>query len=314
MAASKILALSIAGAIMVAGCGTVSHVSAPAGDGASQHKAEKSPPSTRSQARPSSSSLHSTAHPTGHSVELQALHYVASRTSLPLGAPTVLPRLPSPSGYWAGQVQASQMSWTVHLMETAEPYQINSAKIPHHLIDAPQSCAVPTAVASFGIMSLHGSAPAVGTAQWTTFLWQESLISSGMNGNALGPLIPPNAQSEPVSLGDQTVGTWYQANAESGTLIWHEGDWTLAVEDSESSALKIARPVAVYLHKVSLPPYPGLVEIATGVHGVATRIDWVAQHALYHIDNDTVGEHNALRACQMGVSWQAYPAVRAGSH
>ncbi len=304
MAASKILALSIAGAIMIAGCGTVSHVSAPAGDGASQHQSGKS--------LPSSSPLHSTAHPTGHSVELQTLHYVASRTSLPLGAPTVLPRLPSPSGYWAGQVQASHLSWTVLLMETTEPYRINSQKIPQHLVDGPQSYAA--AVASFGIMSLHGSAPAVGTAQWTTFLWQESLISSGLNGNALGPLIPPNAQTEPVNLEDQIMGTWYQSNVESGTLIWHEGEWTLAVKGSESGALGIARPVAVYLHKASLPPYPGLVEIATGVHGVATRIDWVAQHALYHIDNDTVGEHNALRACQMAVSWQAYPAVRAGSH
>lgn len=310
MAASKILALSIAGAIMIAGCGTVSHVSAPAGDGASQHQLEKSPPSSRSQDLPSSSSLRPTAHPTGHSVELQALHYVASRTSLPVGAPTVLPRLPSPSGYWAGQVQASRLSWTVHLMETTEPYPINSQKIPQHLVDAPQSYAA--AVASFGIMSLPGSAPAVG--QRTTFLWQESLISSGLNGNALGPLIPPDAQTEPVNLGDQTMGTWYQSNVESGTLIWHEGEWTLAVKGSESSALGIARPVAVYLHKVSLPPHPGLVEIATGVHGVATRIDWVAQHALYHLNNDTVGEHNALRACQMAVSWQAYPAAKADSH
>ncbi len=312
MAAGKILALSIAGAIMVAGCGTVSHVSAPAGDGASQHKSGKSPPSTRSQALPSSSSLHSTAHPTGNSVEIQALQYVASRTSLPLGAPTVLPRLPSPSGYWAGQVQASSVAWTVHLMETTEPYQVNSVKIPQHLVDGPQSYAA--AVASFGIMSLHGSAPAVGTAQWTNFLWQEGLISSGLQRNAMGPLIPPDAQTESVNLGDQIVGTWYRANAENGTLIWHEGDWTLAVKGGESSALGMSRPVAAYLHKASLPPYPGLVEIATGVHGVFTRIDWVAQHRLYHINNDTVGAHNALRACQMAVSWQAYPAVKADSH
>lgn len=237
---------------------------------------------------------------------LQALQYLSSHTTLILGAPTVVPHLPSPSGYLAAQAQASSTGWVVHLLETTRAYAVNNPQIPQHLIDAPQTYAA--AIASFGVTHLTGTIPSSGNPQLPSFLWQEGLIASGMGPNALGPLTLTGDQSRTVNLGYGITGTLYQQNSFYSNLVWQEGEWTFVVMNTNKrQAVSIAQPVVTYLHTAYLPPHPGLVAINIGAHGAYTHLDWIANRMLYHINNDTLAvQNNAVEACQMAVSWHSY--------
>lgn len=225
--------------------------------------------------------------------------YDANR-DLPLGGPTLLPPEPPSRLYLTAETETSQTAYTVHVLKTAQPLAVDSPALK-----SPKTH--PQAVASFGVTRLSVHLPAVGSPHLAPDLWQDGLVASGLQPNALGPLEIGTGPGSSVSLGLGISATLYPVGVDS-TLVWHEGDWTLVVRDiSKPNALAIGRNVVTYLHRAYMPPYPGLVVIGLGVHGFWTRLDWLEGTNLYRINNDlnSTAVSNPVAACEMAVHWQA---------
>ena len=222
---------------------------------------------------------------------------LATGTELPVGGPTFLPPEPPSRLYLTGQTAVSPASWTVHVLTATAPYAVNNPALV-------STKAHTQTVASFGVGKLTQKVPTVGSAALPTYLWQASLTASGLGKDALGPLLPVGAISRPADLGLGIRGALLTTGSGVHSLVWHEGDWTLVVRNvSNQTALSIGRRVVTYLHKAYMPPYPGLVAIGMGVHGIYTRIDWVDGGYLYRIDDDLGWGVNPVAACEMAVRW-----------
>lgn len=221
---------------------------------------------------------------------------------LPVGAPAFLPPEPPSRLYLTATTTVSPGAWTVHILTAVKPYAVDNPALAG-------AAARPQTVASFGVAKSDQRIPPVGRPVLLAYLWQASLTTSGLEKDALGPLLPAQATSRPVDLGLGIQGRLLTMRSGVDSLVWHEGDWTLVVRDTpQATSVPIARRVVAYLHKAYMPPHPGLVVIGVGVHGVYTRIDWVDGGYLYHIVDDLAWGQNPVAACEMAVDWKAVDA------
>lgn len=207
-------------------------------------------------------------------VVTEALNWAKARTKMSLGAPTWLPSLPKTVGaYLSATATATAGGWSVALHGTAKPYGINNPAI----------------------------AQAASTHPWVSFSTQ-TLTTSQETASPLslleaysqmGPSHPTitTGTAHQVALGDGITGSWYS----NGTLLWHEGDWTLVVSGSHD--LATAKPMVAYLHQAYLPPHPGLVAVFQN----RASIDWLQGRHLLSIQGGPVP---ALDVLHMAVTWR----------
>ncbi len=190
------------------------------------HAATSSSPSTRTATSPTASSV-TTASTAGtpaspyNSVVAQALTWAHAHTTLALGAPTWLPGMPSSTGaYLAATATASAHGWAVTLHGTAHPYGMNNPAIAASPSTHPW--------VSFGTQALSAS-------QRTT-----SRLSLLEAYSQMGPSHPAVTAGtpKPAALGEGITGTVYG----NGTVLWHEGDWTMVVQGTSGSADVAPRP------------------------------------------------------------------------
>lgn len=263
------------------------------GSGATPSRALRAGRGSPSEGSPSSAAL--AVFPP---VVAQALGDLAGHVrDLPLAGPTVLPPEPPSHTYLTATTRAGRTAWLVRVVKTDAPYAVNNP-----LITRPRSH--PVAVANFGVVRLTASLPRIGTPALAAFLWGQSLAATGRDQAAVGPVLPPLIHGQPVNLGLGISGTLYPVGVGTVTLVWQEGDWTLAVRDTlPATAVAVARPLVVYLHHAFLPPAPGLVAVSIGVHGIDTRVAWVQGAWIDHVENTLVWGDNPVAACAMAVHW-----------
>lgn len=232
-------------------------------------------------------------------VVAQALGAITGRVGgLPLGAPTTLPPEPPSHTYLTARTAVSGRGWRVQVLKADQAYAVNNPAIL-------TASAHAKPVVAFGIERLAAPLSALGSAARAIALWRAGLRARGLASRRAQPPLPSGGALARVALGSGIVGSLYAAGGGTDTLVWHEGDWTLAVVDTTSAtAQALARPIVAYLHRAFLPPDPGLIVVAIGVHGVYTRIDWRVGPLLYYVDNDLRAGDNPVSACAMAVTWQ----------
>lgn len=212
-------------------------------------------------------------------VVAQALTWTHAHTALALGAPTWLPGMPSSTGaYLAATASATTTDWAVSLHGTAHPFGVNNPAIAAAASTHPW--------VSFGTQALS-------TSQRTT-----SPLSLLEAYSQMGPSHPAVTAGtpKPVALGDGITGTVYG----NGTVLWHEGDWTMVVQGTSGSAdVSAAKPLVAYLHTAYLPPHPGLVDVFQNT----ASVDWINGHTLVSIQGGPVP---AVDVLHMAVTWRPW--------
>lgn len=251
------------------------------------HAATSSSPSTRTSTPPTASSVTTSstagtsASPASpyNSVVAQALTWVHAHPAPALGAPTWLPSMPNTTGrFLAATASASTQGWAVALHGTAHPYGVNNPAIAAAASTHPW--------VSFGTQALSAS-------QRTT-----SPLSLLEAYSQMGPSHPAVTAGtpKPVALGEGITGTVYG----NGTVLWHEGDWTMVVQGTSGSAdVAAAKPLVAYLHTAYLPPHPGLVDVFQNT----ASVDWINGHTLVSIQGGPVP---AVDVLHMAVTWHPW--------
>lgn len=233
-------------------------------------------------------------------VVAQALAALAGRVGgLPLGAPASLPPEPPSHTYLTARTVVRGSGWRVQVLKADQAYAVNNPAIL-------SASAHAEPVVGFGVARLGAPLSALAGAARTIALWRAGLRARGLASRRVRPPLPSGRALAHVALGAGIAASLYGAGGGTDTLVWHEGDWTLIVADTTSAtAQALARPIVAYLHRAFLPPDPGLIVVAIGVHGVYTRIDWSAGPLLYYVDNDLRAGDNPVSACAMAVTWRA---------
>ncbi len=231
-------------------------------------------------------------------VVAQALAALAGHVgSLPLGAPTTLPPEPPSHTYLTAITRVRSDAWQVEVLKADQAYAVNNPAIL-----SAQAHAVP--VVAFGAARLTAALPRAARAR-ALALWRTGQSARGVPDGAAPP-VPSGRPAAHVGLGDGIVAEVYAEAGGTATVSWREGEWTLCVVDTTlATATALARPMVAYLHGAFLPPDPGLVVVAIGVHGVYTRVDWRAGSVLYYADDDLRFGMNPVSACTLAVSWRA---------
>ncbi len=209
----------------------------------------------------------------------QALQWLHARTSRALGAPTWIPGAAKVKGqYLSPTTNVSQQGWAIFLHLTSRPYGVNNPAInqsPH-------------------------------TRNWVSWglnVMTPSQLDTHQLGlleayNPIGPNHPPvtTGTSHSISLGTGITGKLY----ENGTVIWHEGNWTLMVQGTDANRgpdVAQAKTLEAYLHTASLPPHPGLID----VYQNTASVDWLNGRFLFSIMG---GREPAPDVLHMAVSWR----------
>lgn len=209
-------------------------------------------------------------------VVTQALQWLQARTHQPLGAPTWIPR--AQGQYVSPTTNLSTQGWAIFLHLTNHPYEVNNPAI-------------------------NQSPDTQNWVSWGLNVMTPSQLATNRLGlleaySQMGPTHPPvtTGAPQPVSLGTGITGSLYG----NGTVIWHEGDWTLMVQGTGTkgaSDVADAKTLVAYLHTASLPPYPGLVDVFQNT----ASVDWLTGQSLFSI----LGRHEpALDVLHMAVSWR----------
>ena len=212
-------------------------------------------------------------------VVAHALHWLQARTHEPLGAPTWIPNISrTQTPYVSPTAQVSTHGWAILLHLTRHPYGVNNPAIN-------QSPHTQNGV-SWG---LNVMTPGQLVTHRLTLLEAYSQI---------GPSHPPITTGTPhsVSLGTGITGSLYG----NGTIVWHEGDWTLIVQGTGTNGtpdVAEAKTLVAYLHTASLPPDPGLV----AVYQNTASVDWLNGRFLFSIVG---GQKPAQDVLRMAVSWR----------
>ncbi len=232
------------------------------------------PPSTSSTASARRSS------PSSYKpVVAQALQWLQARTHEPLGAPTWIPNISrTQTPYVSPTAQVSTRGWAISLHLTRHPYGVNNPAI-NQSPDTQNGVSWGLNVMTPGQLATHR----------LTLLEAYSQM-----GSSHPPITTGTPQA--VSLGTGITGSLYG----NGTIVWHEGDWTLIVQGTSatktSSDVAEAKALVTYLHTASLPPDPGLVDVFQHT----ASVDWLAAHALFSIMGCQEPAHDVLH---MAASW-----------
>ena len=208
----------------------------------------------------------------------QALQWLQARTHQPLGAPTWIPSASMVSGqYVSPTTNLSAQGWAIFLHLTNHPYGVNNPAI-------------------------NQSPDTQNWVSWGLNVMTPGQLATNRLGlleaySQMGPSHPPviTGTSQPVSLGTGITGALYG----NGTVVWHEGDWTLTVQGTGTngaSDVAEAKTLVAYLHTAFLPPYSGLVDV---VHNTAS-VDWLEGSSLYSIMG---AQEPAVDVLHMAVSW-----------
>ena len=300
----------------VAGCGVTGHLATtPAGSSTAGTSGSTRPSSSTTSSAPSSinspppsaSSVTTASAPTSTSpastspvsttttaaasssytaVVTQALQWLQARTHQPLGAPTWIPSASMASGqYISPTTNLSAQGWAILLHLTHHPYGVNNPAINQ----SPD------------------------TQIWVS--WGLNVMTTGQLAtnrlglleaySQMGPSHPPVTQGtpQPVSLGTGINGSLYG----NGTVVWHEGDWTLIVQGTGTngtSDVAEAKTLVAYLHTAYLPPYSGLVDVLQNT----ASVDWLQGSSLFSMMG---GQEPALDVLHMAVSWRPLSSGRA---
>ncbi len=227
-----------------------------------------------------------TTTPTGTSspytaVVTQALHWLQARTPQPLGAPRWIPRVSDARGqYVSPTTNVSAQGWAIFLHLTPRPYEVNNPAInqsPHtqNWVSWGLNVMTPSQLKThqLGLLEAYGQ---------------------------MGPSHPPatTGTAQSVSLGTGITGSLYG----NGTVVWHEGDWTLMVQGTGTNGtpdITEAKTLVAYLHTAYLPPYPGFVD----VYQNTASVDWLKGRLLFSIMG---GHEPALDVLHMAASWHPY--------
>lgn len=139
---------------------------------------------------------------------IQAMQYVSKNTRIPLQAPTdVQARSYDGQFYLAAQVQATNSSYNVTLQYTTTKLPVNSPKISQY-----PNGALATWVGGFGAKEYPTAADA-----------RKTLSQSGFN-------VTTSSKPEKVSLGHGIIAEVSNQHG-MGIVNWHEGDWSLQVNN-----------------------------------------------------------------------------------
>ncbi len=322
----------ILGSLVLAGCGLNGNLNAtPAGNGTvhisgtvqTSGAPTSSTSSTPSNTTPTSniSNTTSTSSSTGSSqsstasslspshsesssfnpVVLQAFQAIQGRTTASIGGPTILPA--TYSNYLTAQTHASATSWRVQLVETSQPYAVNSPLINgNHVVGG---------IAAWGTTMLS-STPAhasqaleANNEQWTT---QTAINASAPH---------QSTQVGTAQYGRPAILYPVGGNQWSNTkLVFTEGEWTVELIGSNAaSEEQAAYTIANTLHFQSLPPYPGLMIVdmtaPASAHVVSlaaaiTTLDWVKGSTVSWVSASQASNSNPEQAIQLATSWRLW--------
>ena len=259
-----------------------------------------SSPSVQTSSATSSSQAASTS--PWNPVVASAMNGLVASSDLPLAAPTVIPPPPGPGyGYLTALAIQNATSWTVRLIDTSIPLNVNSTNIQQHLIPgAPY-------LGSFGIDLLSQSELVSTAPERASVLRTNNALWSASQASAKATA----SQKVTVgSVGDALVATAYTYNGSynNAKLVWTEGNWTIEIVNaSPRNEQAMALSVVNYLHTHYLPPYPGLIMIDMINNASAvTRIDWINGDQLILMDDRQATPNNPANTCSMAVHWTPY--------
>lgn len=259
---------------------------------------QSSSASTSPSASPSTSNNLSSWNP----IIATAMNSLASSTDLPLAAPTVIPPAPGPGfGYLTAMTTQTNVSWTVHLLDTAIPLGVNNPTISQHLDSrAPY-------VGSFGLTLLGSSQPVSTSPQRATVLRSNNPLWLANQATAKA------TASQKMTVGnggDALVATAYAygSNYNNAKLVWYEGNWTIEIVGASAQYEQaMALSVVNYLHTHYLPPFPGLIMIDMISPSTAVgRIDWINGDQLMTVAARQPMAQNPVDTCAMAVHWAPY--------
>ncbi|PSR34199.1 MAG: hypothetical protein C7B46_06520 [Sulfobacillus benefaciens] len=284
--------------------GQVSTTPSTTPSGATSTSSSPSTPASTTTSTPSSSTGSSQSSSTSpwNPVVASAMNDLVNSSDLPLAAPTVVPPPPGPGyGYLTALVIQNATSWSVRLIDTSIPLNVNSTNIQQHLIaGAPY-------VGSFGINLLSQSELVNTAPERSSVLRTNNALWAASDASAKA------TASQKVTVGsggDALVATAYAFNGSynSAKLVWTEGDWTIEIVNaSPRYEQAMALSVVNYLHTHYLPPYPGLIMIDMINNASAvTRIDWINGDQLILMDDRQATPNNPVNTCSMAVHWTPY--------
>ena len=263
------------------------------GSGVTIQVQEQSAASQTSQKSPANSES-----PLFNPVVLQAFRAISGHTTARIGGPTILPA--TRSGYLTAQTHASATSWRIQLVETSQPYAINSPLINgNHVVGG---------IAAWGVTMLSSTPPQAAQAlEAANRLWTPQTV------------INSSAPHQSTQVGTAQYGrpaTLYPVggNQWSNTkLVFTEGEWTIELIGSNAaSEEQAAYTIANTLHFQSLPSYPGLTIVdmvvpassrAVSLAAAVTTLDWVQGSTVSWVSASQASSNNPEQAIQLATSW-----------
>lgn len=196
-------------------------------------------------------------------------------------SPTWLPNA-EPQQFLTATTTGNGYSYTVNLHQTSHAYPVNSPSIT-----APQNTGLAQDVGSYGE--------------------QDFFTPSGPNKSLQSLIQPSSSSAQPVNLGNGIVGTISGKQQGANLVTWHEGEWTLQVDEgSAKSDLQLAENMVAYLHVALLPETRGVVSVINAGDGQHSTVEWASGDTLYTCTD----YHFAQDALRMAVSMRTYPSGR----
>ncbi len=231
-------------------------------------------------------------------VVLQALQAIQGHTTVSIGGPTILPT--ARQGYLTAQTHASATSWRVQLVETSQPYAINSPLINGNDVVGGTAAWGATMLASTPTHAVQALEAANG--QWTT---HTAIISSTPHQSTQ---VGTAQYGRPATLYPVTGNQWSNTK-----LVFTEGEWTIELIGSNAtSEEQAAYTIANTLHFHALPPYPGLMIVDMAVPAssrtvslaaAVTTLDWIKGSTVSWVSASRVSSINPEQAIQLATSW-----------
>lgn len=220
------------------------------------------------------------------SIVQNALSTIASRTTVPVSGPTLLP---TPTrGYVTAVAQAVPSTYVVFLINTKKPLSVNSPLINSNLEPHPN-------MAQFSTARLTAVQPPPGSPHYLQYLARYNSLFATHLGRA----------SRTVDLSSTVQASWY-SSSKTQALEWNEGDWTIQVQGSSlAQAIHTASPLVTYFNHYLLPPYPGIVTVRLDGRSpnATTQIDWMNGHLLSIISDSSASALNPFNAVAMATHW-----------
>jgi hypothetical protein len=218
------------------------------------------------------------------------------------GAPTMLPHTEL-KGFPAAVVRTIPDGWLAEVYLTTHPFKTNSPQILKKSTNGVLQNLTDWELGpswSFSVRKITDTRiPAIHSKRMNNLLSGVSL----------------NTDTEPwrswphhkVSLGHGIVGTMYQLENYSPTLVWDEGDWTFILPNSLSSTeLQAAHAMVSYMNVRLLPPSPGVASVQNGVHGSYSSASFMQGKYIIRISMAGVNETNeAVGVLRMAVHWKS---------